>query len=78
MASLFRWTVRIVAGVMVLAVLALLVVYYFAQRSIPDYDVTRPARGISAPLEIVRDHAQMEVGATDQAAVDEMYARTLY
>ena len=38
-----------------------------------------PASRLVATLnEIVRDHAQMEVGATDQAAVDEMYARTLY
>ncbi len=67
MASLFRWLARIVTAVMVLFVLALGAVYYFAQRSIPDYDVTRPARGISAPLEIVRDHANVPhvFGGTD-------------
>ena len=36
------------------------------------------SRPVATLNEIVRDHAQMEVGATDQAAVDEMYARTLY
>jgi penicillin amidase len=67
MASLFRWLVRIVTAVMVLFVLALGAVYYLAQRSIPDYDVTREARGIAAPLEIVRDHANVPhiFGETD-------------
>jgi len=67
MAALFRWTVRIVAAVLILAVVALAFVYYLGSRSLPDYDVTREARGISAPLEIVRDHANVPhiFGETD-------------
>jgi len=67
MAALFRWTVRIVAAVLILAVAALAFVYYLGSRSLPDYDVTREARGISAPLEIVRDHANVPhvFGETD-------------
>ncbi|MCC0049008.1 MAG: pyridoxamine 5'-phosphate oxidase family protein [Tepidamorphaceae bacterium] len=36
------------------------------------------ARPVATLNEIVRDHTEMDVGATDQAAVDEMYAKTLY
>ncbi|GGD34093.1 penicillin acylase family protein [Sinisalibacter lacisalsi] len=67
MAALFRWTVRVVAAVLILAGVALAFVYYLAARSLPEYDATRPARGISAPVEIVRNHANVPhiFGETD-------------
>ncbi len=67
MATLFRWTVRVVAAVLILAAVALGFVYYLASRSLPDYSASWPARGISAPVEIVRDHANVPhiFGATD-------------
>jgi penicillin amidase len=67
MAGLFRWTVRVVTAVLVLAVATLAFGYYLASRSLPDYDATRPVRGISEPVEIVRDHANVPhiFGETD-------------
>ena len=67
MATLFKWMVRIVTAWLVLGGLAGLFIYYLASRSLPDYDVTREARGISAPLDIVRDHADVPhiFGAND-------------
>ncbi|MEN8839603.1 MAG: penicillin acylase family protein, partial [Octadecabacter sp.] len=41
--------------------------YYFASRSLPDYEVTLEVAGISAPVEIVRDNANVPhiFGETD-------------
>jgi len=59
--------VRIVTALMVLTALAGIFVYYLAARSLPDYNATREVRGISAPLDIVRDHSDVPhiFGATD-------------
>ncbi|WP_288928261.1 penicillin acylase family protein [uncultured Maritimibacter sp.] len=56
MASLFKWMVRGVSAVLVLAVLALAFVYYLASRSLPDYEAERSVIGLEAPVEIVRDN----------------------
>ena len=68
MAVIFRWAVRGVSAVLILVALALAFFYYLAARSLPDYDATRAARGISAPVEIVRDHSNVPhiFGATDE------------
>lgn len=59
MATLFRWLLRLTA-VLVLLVLAITaMVYYLASRSLPDYDVTLPVSGLNAPVEIVRDNANV-------------------
>ncbi|MEO9820788.1 MAG: penicillin acylase family protein [Paracoccaceae bacterium] len=58
-ANVFRWLVRIAAGLIVLSVLAVVLVYYFASRSLPEYDATLRMDGISAPVEIVRDNANV-------------------
>lgn len=42
-----------------LAVLLVLFVYYFASRSLPDYDKELSVRGLSAPVEIVRNNANV-------------------
>ncbi len=59
MAQLFRWLLRLATGVVVLLVGALGLVYYFASRSLPDYSGTYEVAGISAPVEIVRDNADV-------------------
>ena len=65
--GVFRWAVRLVTAVLLLGVGGLALAYYFASRSLPDYDVTRVASGITAPVEIVRDHANVPhiFGETD-------------
>ncbi|WP_281823753.1 penicillin acylase family protein [Jannaschia rubra] len=55
MERLFRWTFRIVAGALILAGLALAMVYWLAGRSLPDYDAAETVAGLSAPVEIVRN-----------------------
>ncbi|MEJ1999193.1 MAG: penicillin acylase family protein, partial [Maritimibacter sp.] len=59
MFTLFKWSVRIVSALLILTVLALGFIYYLAARSLPDYNATSQVRGISAPLEIVRDHSDV-------------------
>ena len=46
---------RLTAGLVLLAVLALAAVYYLASRSLPDYDRTITVRGLTAETEIIRD-----------------------
>ena len=67
MVLLFRWLFRIATGLVLLTLAALLLVYYFASRSLPDYNATEEVAGITAPVEIVRDTANVPhiFGATD-------------
>jgi len=44
---LFRWLIRISTAVVVLAGAAVILVYYLASRSLPDYDKTLDVAGIS-------------------------------
>ncbi|SFS10109.1 penicillin acylase family protein [Yoonia litorea] len=68
MARVFRWLVRLTTALIVLVVAVLALVYYFASRSLPEYDGTRSVAGISAPVEIVRDNANVPhiFGETDE------------
>ena len=68
MLTAFRWLLRIFVAMAVLTVAALLLVYYFAARSLPEYSGDYEVEGISAPLEIVRDTADVPhiFGATDE------------
>ena len=59
MASLFRWLLRIAGGMIVLAVVGVVVLYFLLSRSLPDYDKTLNVEGITAPVEIVRDNANV-------------------
>ncbi|WP_373051307.1 penicillin acylase family protein, partial [Thalassovita aquimarina] len=59
MVIVFKWLLRLAGGMIVLAVLALLVVYYLASRSLPEYSKDLEVAGITAPVEIVRDHANV-------------------
>jgi penicillin amidase len=67
MITVFRWLFRITLGVIALVAAALALVWYFAARSLPDYDATAEVAGISAPVEIVRDNADVPhvFGASD-------------
>ncbi len=59
MAHIFRWLMRIAAGLVVAIVLAVIGVYYFASRSLPDYDRTVQVAALAAPVEIIRDNANV-------------------
>ncbi|MEP5731848.1 MAG: penicillin acylase family protein [Sulfitobacter sp.] len=67
MALIFRWLIRLTASLVLLSVLAVITVYWLASRSLPDYTDEVNVRGISAPIEIVRDNANVPhiSGATD-------------
>ncbi len=67
MAWIFRWLLRIFFAGLVLAGLAAALAFYLAARSLPDYDAAHSAEGLDAPLEIVRDNANVPhiFGATD-------------
>lgn len=54
MLATFRWLFRIATALVVVAVLAVIGVYYFLSRSVPDYDTTWDVRGISGQVEIAR------------------------
>lgn len=57
MAVVFRWLMRLATTAVVLVVLAVVLVYYLASRSLPEYDKTLTVDGITADIEIVRDNA---------------------
>ena len=64
----FRWLLRIFAGLVILSLLSLGVLYYFLSRSVPDYNESFEISGISAPVEIVRNNANVPhiFGETDE------------
>jgi len=55
MTEVFRWLMRGFVGLSVLALGTLLLAYYFASQSIPDYNATYEIEGLNGPIEIVRD-----------------------
>ncbi len=67
MAIVFRWLVRIASGLVLLTLAAVLLVYFLASQSLPEYDQTVEVQGLTAPVEIVRDTANVPhiLGATD-------------
>jgi penicillin amidase len=62
-----KWLLRAAGALVVLALLALLVAYMLVSRSLPDYDKRLAVRGLDAPMEIVRDTANVPhvFGGTD-------------
>ena len=54
MLTLFRWFLRLTLGLIVGLLLATALIWYFAVRSLPDYDASYRVAGITAPVEIVR------------------------
>lgn len=67
MALIFRWLFRLATALILSGLGAFALAYYFASRSLPDYDMQAEVAGISAPVEIVRDNANVPhiFGATD-------------
>ena len=59
MALIFRWLVRLAAVLVALCVVAMVLVYWLAARSLPDYTDEVDVRGLTAPVEIVRDNANV-------------------
>jgi len=71
MGHLFRWLLRIAAGLILLSVMAATLVYYLASQSLPEYGKEIALPGLSAPVEIVRDNANVphifgSYGASDE------------
>ncbi|MFX0544557.1 penicillin acylase family protein [Roseovarius sp. S1116L3] len=59
MAQVFKWLMRIAGALIALAVLAAVGLYFLLSRSLPDYDKTLTVSSLSAPVEIVRDNANV-------------------
>ncbi|WP_170370562.1 penicillin acylase family protein [Ruegeria arenilitoris] len=67
MGVVFRWLMRIASGLVLLTLAAIGLVYFLANQSLPDYDQTLRVKGLNAPVEIVRDTANVPhiLGQTD-------------
>ncbi len=67
MLTAFRWLLRIFTGLLLLSVGVVTLAYYFAARSLPDYDEDFRLDDISDRIEIVRDTADVPhiFGTTD-------------
>ena len=59
MRTLFIWTYRLIVTLIIVAVLGGLGVYYLASRSLPDYDKAMALDGLTSPVDIVRDTANV-------------------
>ncbi|MGR3291587.1 MAG: penicillin acylase family protein [Paracoccaceae bacterium] len=59
MALVFRWLLRLFSGLVVVVLLAFALVYWLGLRSVPDYSATHSVRGLTGPVEIVRDHSNV-------------------
>lgn len=59
MLTAFRWLLRIFTALVVLGVLAVGLSYYVLTRSLPDYNEDFTLQGITAPVEIVRNNANV-------------------
>jgi penicillin amidase len=55
MVQIFKWLLRGFVGLSALMLAVLVLAYYFATRSIPDYNADYEISGIEGPIEIVRD-----------------------
>ncbi|MFT6120302.1 MAG: penicillin amidase [Yoonia sp.] len=59
MALLFRWLLRLMSLMIFLIVGTFGLAYYFAARSLPDYDGETEVSGLNSSVEIVRDNANV-------------------
>ncbi|MFN3970705.1 MAG: penicillin acylase family protein [Gemmobacter sp.] len=68
MLTTLRWLLRIFTALAALAGLALGIGYYFLTRSLPDYSASFTLRGLSGPVEIVRNNDNIPhiFGQTDE------------
>ncbi|WP_372572787.1 penicillin acylase family protein [Ruegeria jejuensis] len=67
MRLIFRWLLRIATGLILLVLAGVALVYFLASQSLPDYDREVSVTGLSSPVEIVRDNANVPhiFGETD-------------
>ena len=56
MLTAFRWLIRLLTGAIVLGLIVMLLAYWILSRSLVDYSEDFTLRGISAPVEIVRNN----------------------
>ena len=68
MAGVFRILLRIAIGSIALVVCAVVVAYYLAARSLPDYDAKLELPGALGKIEVVRDTANVPHIFADQDA----------
>lgn len=71
MARLFRWLLRFTAALILLTLAGSGLAYFLASQSLPDYDKEIALPGPSAPVEIIRDNANVphifgSYGASDE------------
>lgn len=68
MLTAFRWLLRIFLGGVALVAVVLAVTYYFLSRSLPDYSEDFVLRGLTGPVEIVRNNDNIPhiFGQTDE------------
>ncbi|MAU52387.1 MAG: penicillin acylase family protein [Roseovarius sp.] len=59
MPLILKWLFRFAGGLVILAVLGIGVIYLLLSRSLPDYDKRLAVSGPGAPVEIVRDNANV-------------------
>lgn len=59
MARIFRWLLRSITGVLLLLLGCVVLLYWFASRSIPDYSARMQVAGLGDNVEIVRDNANV-------------------
>lgn len=59
MLTLFRWLFRATVTLIVLGVVGFALLWWFLSRSLPDYEGTYEVAGLSARVEIVRDHSSV-------------------
>ncbi len=59
MATTFRWLLRIFTALVVLILLGMGGIYWMASRSLPDYNADHQVAGLTGPVEIVRDNADV-------------------
>ncbi|WP_128253964.1 penicillin acylase family protein [Falsirhodobacter deserti] len=68
MIRIFRWLLRIFAGLVILGLVGVAIGYWFLSRSLPDYSEDFALQGLSAPVEIVRNSNDVPhiFGETDE------------
>ncbi|MEM0947649.1 MAG: penicillin acylase family protein [Pseudomonadota bacterium] len=59
MARLFRWLLRLVVGGLLLGAGALVLLYWFFARSIPEYTADFAVDGLTGEVEVVRDNSNV-------------------
>ncbi|MGA9251622.1 MAG: penicillin acylase family protein [Roseobacter sp.] len=59
MGTIFTWLLRLAGAMILLVVACVALIYYLASRSLPEYDSVLGVPFLTAPVEIVRDNANV-------------------